>query len=329
MPEADRAADPAHWRELADAAGATVWNSVPAIVRMLADHDPAPPASLRLVMMSGDRIPPDLPAALYANRPDLRVVSLGGPTETTVWNIWHPIPADHPIDEPIPYGRPNANNRAHIRDGHGRDLPDWVPGEILAAGEGVTVGYWGSPELTAERYFEDPATGERLYRTGDLGRYRPDGTIDILGRADFQIKVNGYRIEAGEVETRLVALDTVAQAAVVARQGANGAILVAHLVPAEPATRPRLADVRQALGADLPDYMIPAALVWHEALPLNRNRKVDRAALAATELDDQGGGAAPPPTRPSRTASGGCGRRPCAVPTSTPRPTSPPSAGTP
>src|SRR5690606_8192344 len=189
MPDADRAADPAHWHELATAAGVTVWNSVPAIVRMLRDYDRPLPPTLRLVMMSGDRIPPDLPAELHRERPDLRVVSLGGPTETTVWNILHPIAPDHPADEPIPYGRPNANNRAHIRDADGHDCPDWVPGEILAAGAGVTPGYWNAPELTAERYFDDPATGDRLYRTGDLGRYRPDGAIDILGRVDFQIKV--------------------------------------------------------------------------------------------------------------------------------------------
>ncbi|GAB3651884.1 non-ribosomal peptide synthetase [Glycomyces tarimensis] len=287
MPDPDRAADAAHWHGLAEAAGATVWNSVPAIVRMLADHDEALPPSLRLVMMSGDRIPPDLPARLYRERPELRVVSLGGPTETTIWNIWHPIPPDHPADTPIPYGRPNANNRAHIRDADGHDCPDWVPGEILAAGAGVTPGYWDSPELTAERYFDDPAGGERLYRTGDLGRYRPDGTIDILGRTDFQIKVNGHRIEAGEVETRLAALDAVSQAAVAAHKAASGAVLVAHLVPAS-GDRPPLAEIREALRAELPDYMVPAAIVWHTALPLNRNRKIDRAALAAAQIDDQG-----------------------------------------
>ncbi|HLU27692.1 MAG TPA: amino acid adenylation domain-containing protein, partial [Glycomyces sp.] len=288
MPDADRAADPAHWHELATAAGVTVWNSVPAIVRMLRDYDRPLPPTLRLVMMSGDRIPPDLPAELHRERPDLRVVSLGGPTETTVWNILHPIAPDHPADEPIPYGRPNANNRAHIRDADGHDCPDWVPGEILAAGAGVTPGYWNAPELTAERYFDDPATGDRLYRTGDLGRYRPDGAIDILGRVDFQIKVNGYRIEAGDVETRLTALDAVEEAAVVAHRAASGAVLVAHLVPADPARRPATGDLREALREELPDYMIPAAVVWHDRLPLNRNRKVDRAALAEVAIESAG-----------------------------------------
>ncbi|MGW9552966.1 non-ribosomal peptide synthetase [Nocardiopsis sp. NPDC055551] len=286
MPDADRAADPAHWKELIAETGVSVWNSVPALVRMLADHDHALPPSLRLIMMSGDRIPPDLPAMLYGARPDLRVVSLGGPTETTIWNIWHPIPHDHPADTPIPYGRPNANNRAHIRDADGHDCPDWVPGEILAAGVGVTPGYWGSPELTAERYFDDPATGDRLYRTGDLGRYRPDGTIEILGRTDFQIKVNGHRIEAGEVEARLTAVAAVAQAAVVAHEATSGVVLVAHLVPASEA-RPTPAELREVLHTELPAYMLPAIFSWHEALPLNRNRKVDRVALAAAPIDDR------------------------------------------
>lgn len=189
--------------------------------------------------------------------------------------------------ESIPYGRPNANNRAYVLDRHGLDAPDWVTGEIVAAGTGLARGYWRDEERTAERFHEDRVRGERLYRTGDLGRYLPDGNIQILGRSDFQIKINGYRIEAGEVETRLAALAEVTRA-VVAAQGNR---LVAHLVPAGD-HRPHLNDLRGALRSDLPDYMLPAAVLWHDELPLTRNGKVDRTRLA--ELGAQAPADAPP-----------------------------------
>jgi amino acid adenylation domain-containing protein len=284
MPDADRAADPGHWLELCDRLGVTVWNSVPAIVRLLAEQAASgagatPLAALRLVMMSGDRIPVPLPSMLRQVKPDLRLVSLGGPTETTIWNISHPIGEDR-AGERIPYGRPNANNRAYILDAAGMDAPDWVTGEICAAGTGLARGYWADEARTAARFGYDERLGERLYRTGDLGRYLPDGNIDILGRSDFQIKVNGYRIEAGEVETWLTAIAEVKQAVVVRQPGAEGDRLVAHLVPAG-GTRPGADQIRSALREHLPGYMSPSAIVWHDSLPLTRNGKVDRARLTA------------------------------------------------
>ena len=198
---------------------------MPAIVSLLHDQavadGPAPLAALRLVMMSGDRIPPALPAALRKLKPGLEIISLGGPTETTIWNILHPVGLDEDGTQSIPYGRPNANNRAYVLDGNGCDMPDWVTGEICAAGTGLARGYWGDEARTAERFRYDPRRDERIFRTGDLGRYLPTGEIDILGRSDFQIKVNGYRIEAGEVETRLAALAEVRAAVVVRQDGAR------------------------------------------------------------------------------------------------------------
>jgi amino acid adenylation domain-containing protein len=290
LPDADRAADPAHWLELCGQFGVTIWNSVPAIVRLLAEQATAAPPDkpqldtppldkLRLVMMSGDRIPATLPDALRRVKPELTLVSLGGPTETTIWNISYPIGQDGG-GERIPYGRPNANNRAYILDADGLDAPDWVPGEICAAGAGLARGYWADEARTAARFRYDQRLAERLYQTGDLGRYLPDGNIDILGRSDFQIKINGYRIEAGEVEARLAAIPAVKQAVVVRQPGASGDRLLAHLVPAGD-VRPGEEQIRQALHDHLPGYMIPSAISWHENLPLTRNGKVDRAALAA------------------------------------------------
>jgi len=280
VPDTGRAADPGHWLELCGRFGVSVWNSVPAIAALLQDQ--ARPgdsrlAALRLVMLSGDRIPPGLPAALRQVREDLTLISLGGPTETTIWNIWHPIQAADDGGR-IPYGRPNANNRAYILDADGEDTPDWVTGEICAAGTGLARGYWGDPARTAQQFWFDQRRGERLYRTGDLGRYLPDGNIDIVGRRDFQIKINGYRIEAGEVEMRLVAIPAVKQAAVVRQAAVRGDRLVAHLTAAG-SERPGEADIRQVLRDHLPDYMTPAVIIWHDDLPLTKNGKLDRAAL--------------------------------------------------
>lgn len=295
LPDAERATDPAHWLELCDAFGVTVWNSVPAIAGLMAEQagtgDGGLLHALRLVMMSGDRIPPALPGALRQVKDDLTLMSLGGPTETTIWNIWHPIgPTDGASS--IPYGRPNANNRAYIVDPGGLDTPDWVTGEICAAGTGLARGYWRDEERTAQRFWFDERRGERLYRTGDLGRYLPDGSIDIAGRSDFQIKINGYRIEAGEVETRLAAISAVKQAVVVSQPAARGDRLVAHLVPAGDA-RPAAEEIRQALREHLPDYLTPSAFTWHESLPLTRNGKIDRGQLSALAPDPGPAGPAP------------------------------------
>jgi pyochelin synthetase len=294
LPDAERAADPAHWLDLCGQFGVTVWNSVPAIAGLMQeqavlDHPgldhPGPDGdprltALRLIMLSGDRIPPALPPALARLKDDLALVSLGGPTETTIWNILHPIsPAE--LGGTIPYGRPSANNRAYILDADGLDAPDWVTGEICAAGTGLARGYWGDPARTAERFWLDERRGERLYRTGDLGRYLPDGSIEIAGRSDFQIKINGYRIEAGEVETRLAAIPAVKQAVVVRQPTERGGDrLVAHLAAAGD-IRPGDDEIRQALRVHLPDYMTPATVVWHDNLPLTANGKVDRGRLTA------------------------------------------------
>ncbi|HSR23246.1 MAG TPA: non-ribosomal peptide synthetase, partial [Candidatus Eisenbacteria bacterium] len=284
LPDPDRASDPAHWLQLCGSAGVTIWNSVPAIVSLLQEQAAADGAAalaaLRLVMMSGDRVPPTLPAALRELKAGLEIVTLGGPTETTIWNILHPVGPEDDGTRSIPYGRPNANNRAYVLDEHGCDMPDWVTGEICAAGVGLARGYWGDDALTAGRFVHDSRRDERIYRTGDLGRYLPSGEIDILGRSDFQIKVNGYRIEAGEVETRLVALDAVRQAVVVRHEGERGDRLVAHLVPAGE-QRPPDAAVREALRRHLPEYMVPSVLLWRDSLPLTRNGKVDRARLSS------------------------------------------------
>ncbi len=144
-------------------------------------------------------MPLELPERLRAVAPGAQLVSVGGPTETTLWNIWYPVERVEPDWASIPYGHPIANTRYYVLDEALRERPDWVPGEMYCAGVGVARGYWGDAEQTRARFLTHPATGERLYRTGDLGRFRPDGNLEFLGRVDNQIKLRGHRIEPGEI----------------------------------------------------------------------------------------------------------------------------------
>ncbi|GAB2507093.1 non-ribosomal peptide synthetase [Nocardiopsis aegyptia] len=276
VPAADRARDADHWAELAAEHGVTLWNSVPAMMEMLLAAGSAP-HSLRTVFLGGDWVPPRLAADLLDQVPGIDVVSVGGPTETTLWNIWHRVvPAD--LDRAtIPYGRPIANTAYHVLDERGRERPRGVVGELCCAGPGVARGYWDDPERTGAAFTD--RRGERIYRTGDLGRVLPDGTIEFVGRADAQVKVRGMRIEPGEVEAALREQPGVTAAAVVGVPRADGRghrAIAAHVTgDADPDA------LRAALAERLPDHLVPATVTVLEELPLTGNGKVDRAALAA------------------------------------------------
>ena len=207
MPDPEHAKDPAHWAELMAKHQVTVWNSVPTLMRMMVEYlSTAPeniPPGLRLVILSGDWIPVNLPDQIRSIWPDVEVIGAGGPTETSVWNIHYPIGNVDPNWTSIPYGRPIANNRYHVMDERLRHRPDWVAGELIAEGAGLARGYWGDSVSTDAKFLADPDSGRRLYKTGDLGRYLPDGTLEILGRTDFQVKIDGHRIELGEIEATL------------------------------------------------------------------------------------------------------------------------------
>ncbi|MBL1120555.1 amino acid adenylation domain-containing protein [Streptomyces sp. 110] len=226
LPHADRRGDPSHWAELVRDFGVTVWNSVPGQLHMLCDwlrsEPPADDASLRLALISGDWIPVALPDQARELLPGLRIISLGGATEGSIWSIAHPIGEVDTARPSIPYGTPLTNQTFAVLDRHLRPRPEWVPGELYICGAGVALGYFGDEGRTAERFLTDPATGERLYRTGDLGRYLPDGTIEFLGREDAQIKIRGYRVELAEVEAAVQAHPRVAAGAVIVDDSAAG-----------------------------------------------------------------------------------------------------------
>jgi amino acid adenylation domain-containing protein len=214
------AREPRVWAELLERHRVSLWNTVPALMELLVDQleqsgGPAP-GNLRLVLLSGDWIPLSLPDRVRALWPEARVVSLGGATEGAIWSIFHEIDRVDPGWTSIPYGKPLTNQSFHVLDGDFRPRPVWVPGELHIGGAGVALGYWNDPERTAASFVTDPHTGQRLYRTGDLGRYLPDGSIEFLGRQDFQVKINGHRVELGEIEAALEAHPGVARAAVTA-----------------------------------------------------------------------------------------------------------------
>ncbi len=243
LPSAEGTRDPAHWVQRMVADGVTLWNSVPAFLEMMVEYlEHAPPAvlrptALRWVILSGDFIPVNLPDRLRKLLPDVTIISAGGPTETTVWDICYPITQVDPAWRSIPYGRPMTNAQYYVLDSHLAACPDWVPGELYIGGAGLARGYWRNEEETQARFILHPQTGQRLYRSGDLGRYIPAPagelpTIEILGRADFQIKIRGHRIEAGEIETRLVQHPAVSQALVTATGEGQNKQLIAYIVPA-------------------------------------------------------------------------------------------------
>jgi len=207
LPRADRRGDPSHWAQLVAAHGVTVWNSVPAQMDMLHQFLTSETsfglATLRLALLSGDWIPLALPDDVATRLPDVRVVSLGGATEASIWSIFFPIDAVDPAWQSVPYGKPLTNQTFDVLDRDFRPCPDWTVGELYIGGAGVALGYLGDDALTAERFIVHPETGERLYRTGDLGRYLPDGNIEFLGREDRQVKIRGHRIELAEVEAAM------------------------------------------------------------------------------------------------------------------------------
>jgi len=235
MPDPARRREPGHWIEAMEAHGVTVWNTVPALMQMLVDHVEErgirPPPGLRVSMMSGDWIPLPLPDRIASLWPDCRRISLGGATEASIWSIWHPIETVDPAWTSIPYGRPLANQTFHVLDAHLSPRPAWVPGELFIGGIGLAREYWRDPAKTAAAFVSHPATGERLYRTGDLGRWRPDGSIEFLGREDQQIKLRGYRIELGEIEAALLQHPRIREAVVgVYGERHAGQRLIAHVV---------------------------------------------------------------------------------------------------
>ncbi|MEU5792752.1 amino acid adenylation domain-containing protein [Streptomyces sp. NPDC047813] len=310
---ADEVRDPAAVHRVLREQGVTVLNQTPAAFKGLRAHLKSAGGDfaelpLRTVVFGGDafdvRDYGDWFTAL-GEKPAL--VNMYGITETTVHVTFRTITEDDvrgTVRSPI--GRPLTGQHGYVLDPDGRLVPSGSVGELYVSGGGVARGYRNRPELTAERFLDDPfgAPGARMYRTGDLVRVLSDGQLAYIGRADHQVKIRGYRIEPGEIETALRALPGVADVAVVARRDGDTARLVAHVVTPEarPLDPPAL---REGLRLTLPDYMVPALFVRHERLPLTANGKVDRAALTAVAPAAAGPGTHVPPEGPVEQALAG------------------------
>ncbi|KRV49161.1 non-ribosomal peptide synthetase [Wenjunlia vitaminophila] len=281
----DETLDADQIKQLVDRHQLTAMLVTATMFNLVVEQNPACFSGMRDVFTGGEAAAPGVIRRVLEHNPGLRVRHGYGPTEATTYATIHPVDSADGVEDVPPIGRPKDNVRAYVLDGGLRLVPPGVVGELYLSGTGVARGYLGRPGLTAERFVACPfEAGERMYRTGDLVRWRPDGLLEFVGRTDDQVKVRGFRIELGEVEAALVAHPAVAQAVVVARTDRPGGTdLVGYVVPAEDQA-PDPAAVRAFAAERLPQYMVPAAVLVLDAVPLTPNGKLDRAALPAPDF---------------------------------------------
>jgi amino acid adenylation domain-containing protein len=261
-----------------EASGITFMQATPATWRLLLEAGWKGNPRLKL-LCGGEALPRELAGRLLGCGSSLW--NMYGPTETTIWSATSFVKPDSGA---VPIGRPIANTQFFVLDPSGEPTPIGVPGELYIGGDGVARGYFNRSELTVDRFVPDgfrKEPGARLYKTGDLVRYRPDGTIEFLGRLDNQVKVRGFRIELGEIEALLIQYPGMRETVVVTQEDAFGDKRLVAYVAASP--QPASGDLRGFLAKQLPDYMVPAIFVAIEALPRTPNGKVDRRSLPAPD----------------------------------------------
>lgn len=256
-----------------------IMQATPTLWHALVTSEPEKLRGLR-VLVGGEA----LPSGLLQELQDLHcsVTNLYGPTETTIWSAAAFL--EEGLKGVPPIGKPIWNTQVYVLDNGLQPVPPGVVGELYIAGTGLARGYFHRPDLTAERFVADPygPPGTRMYRTGDQARWRADGSLDYIGRADHQIKIRGFRIELGEIDAVLANHPHIEQAAVVVREDQPGDKRLAAYVVADAAID--TAELRRYMGASLPDYMVPSAFVEMDELPLTPNGKLDRKALPAPDF---------------------------------------------
>ncbi|WP_164003054.1 non-ribosomal peptide synthetase, partial [Pyxidicoccus caerfyrddinensis] len=265
-------------------APSTLWLTT-ALFEQMALHQGEALARVSQLLAGGDVLPAQRVREHLARLPpDAVLVNGYGPTENTTFSTTHTLRPRSAVGHSVPIGRPLSQSTAYVLDASLRPAPVGVPGELYVGGDGLAWGYLGQPELTAERFIPDgfsDTPGARLYRSGDVARWQADGTLEFLGRADFQVKLRGFRIEPGEVEAVLRLQPGVREALVLAREDSPGDKRLVAYVVGEPEVSGDV--LREALAARLPEYMVPSAFVLLESFPLTANGKVDRKALPAPD----------------------------------------------
>jgi arthrofactin-type cyclic lipopeptide synthetase C len=278
--------DPSYLTETIERHGITTLHFVPSMLQIFLDHlRPGACRSVRHIVCSGEELPVALQNKCLQSLSGARLSNLYGPTEAAVdVTSWECEPMDQ--GGRVPIGRPIANCRMYVLNAFGQPVPVGAVGEIHIGGVGVGRGYLNRPELTAERFLRDPFNQPhgRMYRTGDLGRWRSDGAIEYLGRNDHQVKIRGFRIELGEIEAQLIRCAHVREAVVIARGDVTGDKRLVAYVTASSTGLPSAEAMRSALKKVLPEYMVPAAFVVLERLPLSANGKLDRLSLPPPAL---------------------------------------------
>ncbi|KDQ69938.1 hypothetical protein DT87_22915 [Streptomyces sp. NTK 937] len=313
IPEPEAGQHPASWLELVHRHRVTVWNSAPPLmdifldfVEVTGDRRPLP---VELALTGGDWVGATMPARFRKAAPRLRFVALGGATEASIHSTAFEADPSTPWGGgQLPYGRPLANQRTFVLDDRMMPVPVGVAGELCLGGVGLARGYLDRPDETKERFvpwtYRDRPE-ERLYRTGDMARFSSDGLIEILGRKDFQVKINGIRVELGDIESALAARPGVKRAVVVPRASLHGQTALVGYVTAQRPGALDSASILQELREQLPEHMVPASVEVMDALPLNGNGKVDRRALASSAQPYP----RPPRTRVRQSAVPGSWRR--------------------
>jgi amino acid adenylation domain-containing protein len=239
--------------------------------------------SLRVVITAGESLPLELVRRHYQLLPHAALYNEYGPTETTVWCSMYQTTREE-TGARVPIGKPIPHMQLYVLDPNLQPMPIGVPGELYIGGECLARGYVNQPQLTHERFLANPyVPGTRLYRTGDQARYRADGNVEFLGRVDQQVKLRGYRIELGEIEYVLSNFPGVHHAAVLLREDTSGQHRLVGYVAGESSVKDRLEQVRSHLTARLPQYMVPAVVLWLDSMPLSTAGKVNRHALPAPE----------------------------------------------
>jgi len=274
------AENPLSLGQMAERGGVRLLNTVPSVIGELT-RTTGIPAGVRTVNIAGEALKRTLVKRIYEQSGVERVVNLYGPTEDTTYSTFAVLRRED--EGEVPIGRPVSNSQVYVLDEGMQPQPVSVAGEIYLGGEGLARGYCNQPGLTAERFVPDRLSGEtgrRLYRTGDRGRWRADGQLEFLGRADRQVKLRGYRIEPGEIEAALSGHEAVSECAVlVAGQEAEKRQLVAFLVTRKSVKPPDVNELRRYLSTLLPEYMLPSVYSEVQALPLSSSGKLDRRAL--------------------------------------------------